>query len=112
MYLSSVLFAFGQPPPSSLVAAMNSGTGYGHSGRGEHGPVWDSKKAGMMQAAHDAELQRVLRRLARLLFAALLAGTQAAPQTPPSSPRPGPRCAVDCCEMSDIRPGILLRALF
>ena len=70
-----------------------AGTGYGHGSRGEHGPVWDSKKAGMMQAAHDAELQRLLRRLAMLLFAALLDGTQAAPQTPPPSPRPGPRSA-------------------
>ena len=64
--------------------------------------MWDSKKAGMMQAAHDAELQRVLRRLARLLYAALLDGTLAAPQTPPSSPRPGPRRAARSSVVLDI----------
>lgn len=55
--------------------------------------MWDSKKAEMMQAAHDAELQRVLRRLAQLLFAALLAASHSASQTPASAQRPAPGCA-------------------
>ena len=85
--LSSVLRAFRLPA---------AGTGYGHGGREEHGPVWDSRKAEMMQAAHDADLQRLLRRLAELLFAALRdggCGPPSAPGSPPLRQRYGPRYA-------------------
>jgi hypothetical protein len=60
--------------------------------------VWDSRKAEMMQAAHDADLQRLLRRLAQLLFAALQSGGSCAPPSAPGTPAArqctGPRYAV------------------
>ena len=84
---------------TDLHPLSSAGTGYGHGGHGEHGPVWDSRKAEMMQAAHDADLQRLLRRLAQLLYAALggvgsSCTSPADPGTPPGWQRSGPRCAV------------------